>query len=411
MAPLLYFLNIMVVETNPSNFFEIEESQDIERSFNYATAALEEALQLQEKADTIVSLSKHMDAQQEKLLNVAVENLCAKYHITNAALESIDEEEESQVEHQSQEAQSSEAVGKLKRTIDFIYAMLRRLVQALIHRFQQHRGQARTFMERAKDLIGRADVVNTGGEIPTIPNRGVLNALCINGVPPKGLNLVFDELVKHYEQSKKYSGLTEMVAMLNAAKSGDMDKTKDRSEILWVLLRDGMEECLNKVDNPSNHFMFGDAHRGHQCYASQPYFGDISISGEISDSVGAFGSFFHKVQMRRNPDSILRVDALKALDEQTIRLICRSVVRLCESVIRSSRDEAFLYKAIREANYLVGKKPDQLSLHALRNFQSIAQNLYINYLRLTMNSAKHLLEYCELSVAKYEKQNDPLADA
>lgn len=401
----------MVVETNPSQFFEVGEAQDIERSFNFATAALEEALVLQEKADTIVELGKHMTEQQEKLLSVAVEHLCAKYHITNAALESLDDEDAKQADNQSKEAQSSEAVGKLKRTIDFIYAMLRRLVQALVHRFQQHRQQARSFMERAKDIIGRADVVNTGGEVPVIANRGILNALCIGGVPPRGLNLVFDELVKHYENSKKYSGLNEMVAVLNAAKSGDMEKTKDRAEILWVLLRDGMEDCLNQVDNPQNHFMFGEQHRGHLCFASQPYFGDISISGEISESVGAFGSFFHKVQMRRNPDSILRVEALQALDSQTIRLICRSIVRLCESVIRTSRDESFLYKAIREANYLVGKKPDQLSLHALRNFQSIAQNLYINYLRLTMNSAKHLLEYCEQSVEKYEKQNDPLADA
>ena len=391
----------MVEENTPYDVFSEQAAQDIYGSLEYATEALEKALKVQSSLETLAQDSKFMNEQQTKLLNVAVEKLQQDYGIPNAALESSDDEEPQE--------QSSEAIGRLKRTIDFLYAAVRRIVQMIIQHFQQHRGQARSFNERAKNLIGRADVIDQSGEKPTIVDRGMINALCIGGVLPKNIHSVFDDLTASYEASKKFSGLEEMIALINVAKAGDPDKVTDKSEVLWVKLRDSMTAMLDPVSDPANHFLFGEKRRDHEFYASKAYFGDIHLSGEISTSVGAFGGFFHKVGMRRNPDAVIKIEALHALDAQTVRLLCRSVVRLSESVIRSSRDEAMLYKAMREANYLLGKKPDQLSLHVLRNFQSIAQNLHLNYLRLSMNAAKHLLAYCEKSVQKYEKQNDPTA--
>lgn len=384
--------------TQELELFSPEVGDEIDEGLQFATAALEDALKIEENLQAITGLDKAPTPDQERLLNVAVEALCAKYSIPNAALESNDEPEGGR--------DAGEAVGRVKRALDFLYAAIRRIVQLIAHKLQEHRGHARKYMDKAKTLIGRADNLSDKAMDSMITDRGLINALCINGIVPRSINVIFDDMVRKFESSKDYAGLDETIALINTARAGDEEGAGDKAEKLRTVLENGLKALLPEVSNPAGHWLFGESTRGHKHFASDAYFGEVFMYGEISEEIDKLGSFYHKVGIRRSPDVVLRAEALQPLNPQVIRLICRTVIRLTESVIRSSRVETLLNKAVREADFMIGKRPDKLSLHALKNFHSVTQNLYINHLRLTMSAAKNLLIYCERSAAIREEEHE-----
>jgi hypothetical protein len=134
-------------------------------------------------------------------------------------------------------------------------------------------------------------------------------------------------------------------------------------------------------------------------------FGQTYIAGSIAEEINASGTFRYVCGIRRDQKVPLRVNSFPLLTPDEIRQICRTAIKVCDNILRFSRDEALMQKALREATFLKTKEPDKGSVVALRNITAVGQNSYITHLRYTVRTMQALMRWCGLSINRYEEVN------
>lgn len=369
----------------------IDNPQDVEEAIAYANEALQAAGALEEMADNIDPYDP--TALDLEKLDVAVENYIDQFNIPSIALESDDDDEA-----------SNGKTGRLKKVVLYLYALVERVFKALFDFFSNQKLVARRVMPKTREYIGRSDSLSASvGAQLSIKDRGIMVALHVDGIAPKKTPELFDALVEQFEQQYRYSPVPEVVRLVSAAKAKDEKRTVVEAEALRDKLENGLKNSLEKTDPEKFSFFPTKVVDGTDYYVSQPLFGQNYIAGNISHDVTDKGTFTFNCGVRRDAEVPLRVSSFPVLGPEEIRHICRTALRASESIIRFSRDEELLKKALREAAFVTSKEPDQSSVIALRNMAAVGQNSYIVYLRFVSRSMQALMRWCAQSITKYEE--------
>ncbi|BAW19496.1 hypothetical protein [Ralstonia phage RP31] len=369
----------------------IVNPQEVEEAIAYANEALDAAQSLEETANGIDPFDPTaIDLQK---LEVAVENYIDRFNIPTAALESADEEEEEdKVKH-----------SRLKKVILYLYALVERIFKTLFDFFANQKITARKLILPIKNYIGRADSLSSSIAAQlNIKDRSIMVALNIDGIAPQKTPELFDRLADTFEQQYRFSAVAEVVRLVGAARAKEYDRVKKEADILRDKLEAGIKESLNPID-PNTLSVFTEKKNDSlDFYASEALFGQNYITGVIGKEVRENGTFTYHCNIRRDSEVPLRVAFFPVLTPDEIRRVCRTALKVCENVVRFSRDEELMRKILREAAFVKSKDPDQSSVVALRNITAIGQNSYIVHLRFIMRTMQALLRWCSQSIERYE---------
>lgn len=368
----------------------IVNPQEVEEAIAYANEALDAAQSL-EKAACGVNPNNPTAAADLEVLQAAVENYIERFEIPAAALESEDEEDD------------PAKAGRLKKVILYLYAVVERIFKTLFDFFRTQKFTARKLMPLAKNYIGRADSLTSSLAAQLkITDRSIMTALNIDGIVPDKVPELFENLADHFESQYRYSAVAEVVRLVSAVRGKEFDRAEKEAVLLRNKLENGFKETMHVVD-PNTMPIFAEKKSDSvEYYASEVMFGQNYITGVISKEVRDNNSFTYHCNIRRDSEVPLRVIYFPVLSPDEIRRVCRTAVRVCENVVRFSRDEDLMHKILREASFVKSKEPDQSSVVALRNIAAIGQNSYIVYLRFIMRTMQALLRWCSQSINRYE---------
>ena len=372
-------------ETHPiDNIFDVEEA------VAFANEALDAAQRLEE-----AKLADSTDQVAAKLLNVAVENYIERFSIPSAALESDDD---------TNSGETAEA-SRLKKVVLYLYAVVQRIFKAIFDLFRTQKNVARNTMTLTKQYIGAADSLSASVAAQLrIKDRSLMMSLQIDGLVPKKTPELFDELADMFEQQHAFVAVPEVVRLIAAAKEKNTERVIKEATELRSILEEGFKKTLNVVDDPQRTPVFNEKKsEAASYYISEPMFGHNYIYGVIGNDVNADGTFRFKCGIQRDPEVSLRVGFFPVLMPEEIRAVCRTALRISENIIRFSRDEELLQKALREATFLTTKEADKNAISALRNFTNVGQNSYIVYLRFTTSKMQALMRWCAASIKRYEE--------
>lgn len=374
-------------ETHPiDNIFDVEEA------VAYAGEAMDAAQRLEE-----AQLADSTDPIAAKLLNVAVENYIERFSIPKAALESNDEPLEGE----------PEGASRLKKVVLYLYAVVQRIFKAIFDMFRNQKNVARKIMVLTKQYIGESDSLSSSvANQLNVKDRSLMVALQIDGIVPKKAPELFDSLASAFEQQHAFVAVSEVIRLIAAAKDKNEERVNKAATELRVLLEEGLKKTLSVVDDPQSMSAFSEKKSATATYyVSEPLFGHNYIYGIIGKDVNADGTFRFKCGIQRDAEVPLRVGFFPVLTPDEIRAICRTALRVCENIIRFSRDEELMQKALREATFLTTKEADKSAVAALRNFTNVGQNSYIVYLRFTTRTMQALMRWCAASIKRYGELN------
>lgn len=369
----------------------IDDLQDVEEAINYAREAMDVAQKLEES-----NLQNHTgDTVEDRLLNVAVENYIYKFSIPTAALEDNDLTPAGTAEERTSK--------RLKSVILYLYAVVERIFNAIFDYFRNQKLVARRIIPRTKDYIGRSDSLSAAiGNQLMIKDRSLMVALHIDGITPRKAPELFDLLADTFERQYAFSAVNEVIALIAAAKEKNTERVKKEADLLRTKLEAGFKAALKPAD-ASDMSLFSEKKSDDNIYyVSDTSFGQNYITGVIGTTVSHNGVFNYRCGVRRDPEVPLRIAAFPVLSPEDIRHICRTSLRIAENIIRFSRDEALLQKALREASFLQTKAPDEGSVGALRDVAAVGQSSYIVHLRFVTRTMQAMMRWCDASLRLYE---------
>ncbi len=382
-----------LAETHPIN-----DPQEVEEAIAYANEALEAASRLSEMA---LDYQK-ADPTATGLLNVAVEQYIERFKIPMAAMESQDDYNDDGTPKVKTKPQAS----NLKKVILWLYAMVERIFTHIFDLLTTHKADARKILPLTKVYIGHADSLTSGFATQlNLRDRSLMISLHIDGIPPKRPSDLFQKLAGEFERQYSASPVAECVRLVTAAKAKDTKRVQEEAVLLREKLERGLRLSLEEVDparipvfvreskNPSMDF-----------FASEPMFGQNYIVGVVGKDVRPDSTFTYHCAVRRDSDVPLRTPGFPCLSPEEIRLVCRTASRLCENIIRFSRDEDLMKKVLRDATFLTTSTPDKSSVVALRNMTAVGQNSYIVYLRYVTNVMQAMMRWCAMSIRRHEEQ-------
>lgn len=392
---------------------------EVETAFDYAAEALDAAERLEQAALDYDG----MNETSARLLNVAVETYLEKFKIPRAALEAYDLVPYDPAAAQSGGADSdsgqpsssgsageddddepSQGPSRLKKAAKLLYALVERVFKAIFDFFTNQKVVARKLIPLSKKYIGESDSLSAQmASQLRIKDRNLMLALHIEGQAPRKAAELFDELATAFEKQHAYSAVTEVIRVVSSVREKNSERIVKEANTLRNKLEDGMKAALNGV-NPSTIPVFTEKKSDRvRYYASKPLFGQHYIVGLVGNEVSPAGSFRFNCSVRRDSETPLRATAFPVLTPEEIRQICRTALKVCENVVRFSRDEELMKKALREATYLNSKETDQASVAALRNVAAVGQNSYIVHLRFVTRTTQALMRWCAQSIARYEE--------
>lgn len=371
-----------LAETHP-----IDNLDDIEEAVAFATEALDAA----ERLETAQLDLAAADPAASRLLNVAVENYIERFQIPAAALENNEESADA--------AQTS----RLKKVILYLYAVVQRIFKAIFDLFRNQKLVARKIMPLTKVYIGEADslTASLAGQL-NIKDRSLMVALHIDGIAPKKTPELFDKLAETFEKQYAFSAVSEVIRLVSAARDKNAERVAKEADVLRARLEEGFKAALTEVD-PRTSVAFSEKKVDENAYyVSEPTFGQNYIYGVIGKQTAANGTFVFRCGIRRDAEVPLRIPSFPSLAPDEIRHVCRTSLRVCENIIRFSRDEELLQKALREATFLTTKEADKTAVVALRNLAAVGQNSYIVHLRFVTRTMQALMRWCAASLKRYE---------
>lgn len=387
-----------IEETHP-----IEDPQQVEEAIAYANEALDAISSL----ESLTLPDGIGDTLPNRLMEVAVENYIDKFGIPSAALESNDlvttGGKETNAPREDPDAQGPGA-GRLKKVVLYLYAMIQRVFNAIFDFFRSQKLAARKLIPLTKLYIGQADSLSSSvASQLNVKDRSLMTALQIEGTNPRKIPELYDSLAENFEKQHEFSAVNEVIRLVQAVKDKNPERIKKEAEELRGKLEAGLKASLEPT-NPAELPIFNEKKaEGNQYFASKALFGQNYIYGVIGDNVTETGSFVFRCGIRRDAEVPLRVTFFPVLSPDEIRHVCRTSLRICENIIRFSRDEELLQKALREASFLTTKEADQSAVAALRNVAAVGQNSYIVHLRFTTRTMQALMRWCATSIQRYEE--------
>lgn len=371
-----------------------DDTEDVEDAIEFAIEALEAAEKLENMALDQVS----DDPLSSRLLNVAVENYIHQFDIPAAALEDYD------LVTTEATPKTNKETGKLKKVILYLYAVVERVFKAVFDLFREHYVTARNLIPKTRVFIGESDSLSASiAAQVNIRERSLMTALHIDGIAPRKIPELFDEVASTFEKQHGFAAYSEITKLVQATRNKDQNEISQAAQALRDKLEEGLQASLEEVDPQSIPVFNEKKSTTVTHYASKPSFGQTYILGSIAKEINASGTFHFSCSIRRDADVAVRVNSFPVLTPEDIRHICRITLRICENVIRNSRDESLLHKALREASFLRTKEADKASVVALRNLAAAGQNSYIVHLRHTMKITRSLMRWCAISIARYEE--------
>lgn len=364
-------------------------NDDVAEAINYVGEALE-AIDVLTKA---VPENRTVSDAEAKLLNVAVEKYMRKFDIPNAALESND----------VTIPNDDKKIGKLKRVILYLYAMVKRIFQSMGDLMSNSDLIAKKLMPVTKNYIGRSDSISPSiSEHLTIKDKSLMVALHVEGVAPKRVVALYGELQDALDEQYKHSSVNELISLLNAARTKDLGKVKTEAVELHAKLLKGVNASLEEAGD-ANYKLFSEKIIDSNTYwVSKPSFGQKYVTAVVGKDVDQIGTFIYRCNITRDSDTPVRVAAFPVLSPDDIRGICRISLKICEDIVRRSRDEDLVTKAMRQASFIVTAEPDQVAVSVLRDVAASSQSTYIVYLRHTVSVMQSLMRWCGLSLKIYE---------
>lgn len=366
----------------------IDKLQDIEEAITYANEALEVAARLEQSHLELDGT----DSLTTKLLNVAVENYIERFNIPMAALE----------DNAGPAAGEPPEASRLKKVVLYLYAVVERIFRAIFDFFSNEKSVARKLIPLTTQYIGQADSLPADlADRLSISNRSLINALQIDGLAPKNAPELFNKLAKAFEEQHAFSPVAEIIRLVGAAKDKNAERIKVEAANLRNKLEAGLKATMAEV-NPQTLTVFNESKSDTATYyASEPSFGQNYILGIVAKQVGDNDTFRFYSGVRQDKQVPVRLNSFPVLTPTEIRDICRTALRVSENIVRFSRDEDLLQKALRQAAFLTTKEADKETVTALRNIVAVGQNSYITYLRFTAHTAKLLMRWCAASIKSY----------
>jgi hypothetical protein len=379
----------------------IDDLQDIEDAVAYANEALDAAQRLEEG-----QLTDSTDAVAQKLLAHAVESYIEKFKIPMIALEDSTELAIREAQGSAQDDSHSDATqaSRLKKVVLYLYAAVQRIFKAIFDMMRNQKATARRLMPLTKLYIGQADSLSSSvASHLNVKDRSLMVALQIDGIVPRKTPELFDALADSFEKQHPFAAVSEVVRLISAAKDENKERVMVSAGELRARLEEGFKKTMTVVADPQKLSIFSEKKSAvASYYVSEPLFGHNYIYGIVGTDVQTDGTFRYKCGIQRDAEVPLRVGAFPVLTPDEIRAICRTALRVCENIIRFSRDEELLQKALREVSFLTTKEADQNTIAALRNFSNVGQNSYIVYLRFVTRTMQALLRWCAVSINRYE---------
>lgn len=398
----------------------ITNLEEVENALAYAAEALDAAERLEEASLNYAG----MNATAERLMNVAVENYFEKFQIPRAALEANDlvvydpaasssnaasdaggnADTATPTGGEDEDDETPAGASRLKKAAKLLYALVERVFKAIFDYFATQKNTARKLIPLSKKYIGEADSLPSHMATQLkIKDRNLMLALHIEGVAPRKAADMYDELAATFEKQHAFSAVTEVIRVIGAVKDKNPERISKEANTLRNKLEDGLRASLEGV-NPSTIPVFTEKKSERvNYYASKPMFGQNYIVGSVGKDISVAGSFRFNCSIRRDAETPLRAAVFPVLTPDEIRQICRTALKVCENVVRFSRDEELMKKALREATYLNSKETDQASVAALRNVAAVGQNSYIVHLRFVTRTTQALMRWCAQSIARYEE--------
>lgn len=387
----------------------INNIQEMDDAVQFANEALDAAQRLEEAAMSVEGMNK----TAHRLLNVAVENYIEKFGIPRAGLEDNDLVLYDPNQNNSNASSSAggeddeddkKQASRLKKAALYLYALVERIFKAIFDFFQNQKLTARKIIPLTKQYIGEADSLTSSLAIQlNIKDRTLMNALHINGAAPQKVAELYSELATTFERQHSFTAVAEVVRLVGATKDKNQERIMKEANILRKKLEDGLKASLKAV-NPTTLPIFNEKKSEKATYyASEPMFGQNYVFGTIGNDVGSSGSFRFSCGVRRDAEVPVRVSFFPVLTPDEIREVSRTALKVCENVVRFSRDEELLRKVLREASFLSSKEPDQAAVASLRNIAAVGQNSYMVYLRYTMSVTQALMRWCAQSITRYEE--------
>lgn len=380
----------------------INNLEEVDDAIAYANEALDAATRLEEAALDYDGANK----TAARLLNVAVENYIEKFDLRDA-LEANDVvlyDPNAQNADGEDEEDKTKQVSRLKKVALYLYAIVERIFKAIFDFFTNHKETARNLIPKTKRYIGEADSLTASLATQlNIKDRNLMNALHINGRAPTNVVELYEELASTFEKQHNFSAVAEVVRVVAATKDKNEERIQKEAKILRDKLEAGLKASLKSV-NPDDVPVFNDkkSERSNY-YASEPMFGQNYIFGAVAKDVGPAGAFRFNCSVRRDTEVSVRASFFPVLTPDDIRQVCRIALRVCENIIRFSRDEELMKKVLREANFLKTKATDNADVEALRHIANVGQNSYIVHLRFVTTITQALMRWCHQSIVRYEE--------
>lgn len=377
-----------IMSPNPDVSGELNHyNDDVEEAINYVGEALE-AIDALTKA---IPTNRTVSDSEAKLLNVAVESYMRKFGIENVGLEADEADPE------------AKKVGKIKRVILYLFAMVKRIFQAMGDLLSNSELLAKKLMPTTKNYIGRSDSISPSiSEHLTIKDKSLMTALHVEGVAPKYVVAIYEELQSTLNEQYQHSSVNELISLLNAAKTKDLGKVKAEAKDLHAKLLKGIQACMTEPTDIQKKLFSEKIIDTNTYWVSKPSFGQKYVTAVIGKDVDQIGTFVYRCGITRDADTPVRVAAFPVLSPDDIRGICRISLKLCEDIVKRTRDEDLVAKAMRQASFIVTAEPDQVAVSVLRDVANASQSTYIVYLRHTVSTMQSLMRWCGLSLKLYE---------
>jgi hypothetical protein len=393
----------------------LAELEEVEEAFAYAAEALDAAERLEAASQDF----KSVDDTTARLLNIAVESYIEKFGLSRLGLESNDlvlYDPSASVDNDGGTSpRSSNTSGedderppeatRLKKLAKQLYAIVERVFKAIFDYFSNQKNWARKLIPLTKRYIGESDSLpeRLAAQL-RLKDRNLMMALHIDGSAPKKVPQLYEELATVFEKQHQYTAVSEVIRFVTATKEKDAGKIMREAEKLRDRLEEGLKVSLKPVGPGALPPVFKDKRSDKAAYyISKPMFGQNYITGIVGHQPGPSGSLRFSCGVHHDAAVPLRVQLFPVLTPEEIRQVCRIALRVCENVVRFSRDEELMKKALREASYLTSKETDQASVAALRNIAAVGQNSYIVHLRYVTSVTRSLMRYCAQSIARYEE--------
>lgn len=371
---------------------DYEGEQEAQAAVNFAMEAINELESLYE------AVQSNTTPAQDRLAKCALDAVVGRFE-GSTGLEMMTVALESESDEESKVKGVAKSVGDaIVVAIKHLYAIAKRVVQFLIQFASRSVHQASRLKEQATSIIGQVDDRVDAKSNSPITNSFVLLNLHIDGAAPANLPSFIDSLTKEVVALRPYNCITEISALVDAAKQNKEELITEARKKVHSRLQEASSKCMAKVDAKQAEEFVENPKAAFEYYKSAIYPGNRFVWAEICKEPERVQQYTCSVKK----NSLVDITNVKfpSLTVNDIRSIARGVRALCDHVERNAIEVNTLDKLLRDASALATTHPSKSVSSALRPFSTIVKSPYIVFNKLSLSVSKAALIYCTESISK-----------